>query len=198
MFPIDIEIGIPESPIRTDQMMLELMTASTAMSTSISLSAHTRVRSVLIFAWTVNILCIVPLLVFSILKDSQADLIGLGLVVIPLYISKIIESLHRVSDKINKVYSESEYIKMRLVEIFDVCEVQCKKCPNARINQPVGKHIVNLSRGILADLVTCDKETTITNLVINSFMWKTPHYTKYLDRTFVDDKTAMIRRLLTC
>ena len=120
------------------------------------------------------------------------------MVVIPLYISKIIESLHRVTDKINKVYSESEYIKMRLVEIFDVCEVQCKNCPNAQINQPVGKHIVNLSRGILADLVTCDKETTITSLVINSFMWKTPHYTKYLDRSFVDDKTAMIRKLLTC
>ena len=196
----DIEVGIQESPVRTEEMMLELMTASTKMSTSRSLSAHSisRVRFVLIGVWAVNILCIVPLFVYSVLKDSQADLIGLGLVVIPLYISKIIESLHRMSDKINKVYSESEYIKMRLVEIFDVCEVQCKNCPNAQINQPVGKHIVNLSRGILADLVTCDKETTITSLVINSFMWKTPHYTKYLDRSFVDDKTAMIRKLLTC
>ena len=196
----DIEVGIQESPVRTEEMMLELMTASTKMSTSRSLSAHSisRVRFVLIGVWAVNIICIVPLFVYSVLKDSQADLIGLGLVVIPLYISKIIESLHRMSDKINKVYSESEYIKMRLVEIFDVCEVQCKKCPNAQINQSVGKHIVNLSRGILADLVTCDKETTITSLVINSFMWKTPHYTKYLDRSFVDDKTAMIRKLLTC
>ena len=195
---VDIEIGIPESPIRTDKMMIELMTASTKMSTSKCLSAHSRVRSALIGVWMFNIICIVPFFVYAILRESEADLIGLGMVVVPLYISKIIESLHRVSDKINKVYSESEYIKMRLIEIFDMCEAQCKQCPNGQINQSVGKHIVNLSRGILADLVTCDKETTIKSLILNSFMWKTPHYTKYLDRSFVNDKTDIIRKMMTC
>ena len=198
MFSGDIEIAVPESPIRTDDIMRELMTASTKMSTSSCLSSHTRVRKVLIGVWLFNIICIVPFFVYAILRESEADLIGLGMVVVPLYISKIIESLQRVSDKINKVYSESEYIKMRLIEIFDACEMQCKFCPNAQLNQTVGKHIANLSRGILADLVTCDKETTIPNLVINSFMWKTPHYTKYLDRLFVNDKTDIIRKLLVC
>lgn len=198
MFSGDIENAVPESPIRTDNMMRELRTASTKMSTSSCLSSHTRVRKVLIGVWLFNIICIVPFFVYAILRDSQADLIGLGMVVVPLYISKIIESLQRVSDKINKVYSESEYIKMRLIEIFDACEMQCKNCPNAQINQSVGKHITNLSRGILADLVTCDKETTITSLILNSFLWKTPHYTKYLDRSFVNDKTDMIRKMLTC
>lgn len=195
---VDVEIGIPESPIRTDEMMIELMTASTAMSTSRSLTAHFRVRTVLIGVWMLNICCIIPFFVYAIIRDSQADLIGLGMVVVPLYISKTIESLQRVTDKINKVYSESEYIKMRLVEIFNACETKCKQCPNAQIEQSVGKHIVNLSRGILADLVTCDKETKIPSLIINSFMWKTPHYTKYLDRSFVNDKTTMIRKMLTC
>lgn len=195
---MDIEIGIQESPIRTDDMMRELMTASTKMSTSSCLSSHTRVRKVLIGVWLFNIVCIIPFFIYSIIHESQADLIGLGMVVVPLYISKIIESLQRVSDKINKVYSESEYIKMRLIEIFDACEMQCKFCTNAQLNQSVGKHIVNLSRGILADLVTCDKETTIPNLVINSFMWKTPHYTKYLDRSFVNYKTDMIRKIMAC
>ena len=194
----DIENAIPESPIRTDEMMLELMTASTRMSTSKSLTAHARVRSVLVGVWVFNIICIAPFVVYSIIHDSQADLVNLGMVIVPLYISKIIESLHSVSDKINKVYSESEYIKMRLVEIFDACEMQCKFCPNVQINQSVGKHITNLSRGILADLVTCDKETTIPNLLLNSIMWKTPHYTKYLDRSFVNDKTDLIRKMLTC
>lgn len=198
MFSGDIEIAVQESPVRTDDMMRELMTASTKMSTSSCLSSHTRVRKVLIGVWLFNIICIVPFFVHAILRESQADLIGLGMVVVPLYISKIIESLQRVSDKINKVYSESEYIKMRLIEIFDACEMQCKFCTNAQLNQSVGKHIVNLSRGILADLVTCDKEITIPNLVINSFMWKTPHYTKYLDRSFVNDKTDMIRKIMTC
>lgn len=195
---VDIEIDIPESPIRTDQMMTELMTASTAMSTSRSLSAHDRVRKVLIGVWVFNIMCFVFFFVYSIPRDSHADLIGLGVVIVPLYISKIIESLHGVADKLNKVYSESEYIKMRLIEIFDACEVKCKEYPNAQLNQSVGKYIMNLSRGILADLVTCEKETTITNLVINSFMWKTPHYTKYLDRSFVNDKTDIIRKMLKC
>ena len=195
---VDVEIGIPESPIRTDEMMIELMTASTAMSTSRSLTAHSRVRTVLIGVWMLNICCIIPFFVYAIIRDSQADLIGLGMVVVPLYISKTIESLQRVTDKINKVYSESEYIKMRLVEIFNACEMKCKQCPNAPIEQSVGKHIVNLSRGILADLVICDKETKIQSLIINSFMWKTPHYTKYLDRSFVNDKTTMIRKMLTC
>lgn len=195
---VDVEIGIPESPIRTDKMMIELMTASTSMSTSRSLSAHTRVRKVLIGVWLLNIICIIPFFVYAILRESEADLIGLGMVVVPLYISRTIESLQRVSDKINKVYSESEYIKMRLIEIFDACEVKCKQCPNGQLKQSVGKHIVNLSRGILADLVTCDKETTILNLVINSLMWKTPHYTKYLDRSFVNDKTDMIRKIMVC
>jgi hypothetical protein len=195
---VDVEIGIPESPIRTDKMMIELMLASTSMSTSRSLSAHTRVRKVLIGVWLFNIMCIIPFFIYAILRESEADLIGLGMVVVPLYISKIIESLHKVTEKINKVYSESEYIKMRLVEIFDACEVKCKQCPNGQINQVVGKHIVNLSRGILADLVTCDKETTIPSLIINSIMWKSPHYTKYLDRSFVNDKTDMIRKTLKC
>lgn len=198
MYPRDIENVIPESPIRTDEMMLELMTASTMMSVSESLSAHTRVRKVLIGVWLFNILCILPFFVVSIIHDSQPDLIGLGMVVVPFYISKIIESLHRMSEKITKVYSDSEYIKTRLVEIFDACEMQCKQCPNRQINQVVGKHIVNLSRGILADLITCDKETTIPSLVINSILWKSPHYTKYLDRSFVNDKTDMIRKILTC
>ena len=195
---IDVEIGVPESPIRTGEMMIELMTASTAMSTSRSLTAHSRVRTVLIGVWMLNICCIIPFIVYAIIRDSQADLIGLGMVVVPLYISKTIESLQRVTDKINKVYSESEYIKMRLVEIFYACDTKCKQCPNAQIEQSVGKHIVNLSRGILADLVTCDKEIKIPSLIINSFMWKTPHYTKYLDRSFVNDKTTMIRKMLTC
>lgn len=194
----DIEVGIPESPVKTEEMMYELMTASTALSTTKSLSAHSKVRSVLIGVWVINILSIVPFFIYSILKDSQGDLIGLGMVVIPLYISKIIESLNKVSDKINKVYSESEYIKMRIIEIFNACELRCRECPNEKINYSAGKYIVNLSRGILTDLATCDKETKISSLVVNSFMWKSPHYTKYLDRSLVNDKTGMILTMLKC
>ena len=192
----DLEVGIPESPIKTEEMMYDLMCASSALSTSKSLSAHSKVRSVLIGVWAINILCIVPFFVYSILQDSQADLIGLGMVVIPLYISKIIDSLNKVSDKLNKVYSDSEYIKLRLIEIFNACEEQTRKCPNGQINHSVGKYIVSLSRGILADIVTCEKEVKIKSLVLNSFMWKSPHYTKYLDRSFVNDKTMLIKTML--
>jgi hypothetical protein len=194
----DIEVGIPESPVKTEEMMYELMTASSALSTSESLSAHSKVRSVLIGVWMVNILCIVPFFVYSILRDSQADLIGLGMVVVPLYISKIIESLNKVSDKLNKVYSDSEYIKLRLIEIFDACEKQTRNCPNKQIKHSVGKYIVRLSRGILEDIATCDKETKIRSLIINSVMWKSPHYTKHLDRSFVNDKATLIKSLLEC
>ena len=194
----DLEVGIPESPIKTEEMMHDLMCASSALSTSESLLAHYNVRSVLIGVWAINILCIVPFFVYSILQDSQADLIGLGMVVVPLYISKIIESLNKVSDKLNKVYSDSEYIKARLIEIFNACEEQTRKCPNSHIKHSVGKYIVSLSRGILADIGTCDKETRIKSLVINSFFWKSPHYTKYLDRTFVNDKAMMIKTMLEC
>ena len=195
---MDIEVGIPESPIKTEEMMYDLMCASSALSTSKSLSAHSKVRSVLIGVWAINILCIVPFFVYSILQDSQADLIGLGMVVVPLYISKIIESLNKVSDKLNKVYSDSEYIKLRLIEIFNACEEQTRKCPNGQIKHSVGKYIVSLSHGILSDITTCDKETKIRNLVINSFMWKSPHYTKYLDRSFVNDKSSLIKSMLSC
>ena len=195
---MDIEVGIPESPIKTEEMMYDLMCASSALSTSKSLSAHSKVRSVLIGVWAINILCIVPFFVYSILQDSQADLIGLGMVVVPLYISKRIESLNKVSDKLNKVYSDSEYIKLRLIEIFNACEEQTRKCPNGQIKHSVGKYIVNLARGILSDITTCDKETKIKSLVINSFFWKSPHYTKYLDRTFVNDKTMLIKTMLEC
>ena len=194
----DIEVGIQESPIKTEEMMYDLMCATSALSTSKSLSAHSKVRSVLIGVWTINILCIVPFFVYSILQDSQADLIGLGMVVVPLYISKIIESLNKVSDKLNKVYSDSEYIKLRLIEIFNACEEQTRKCPNGQIKHSVGKYIVSLSHGILSDITTCDKETKIRNLVINSFMWKSPHYTKYLDRSFVNDKSSLIKSMLSC
>lgn len=194
----DIEVGITESPIRINEMMLELMTASTALSTAKVLSADPKVRSVLIGAWVINILCIVPFFVYAILKDSQGDLIGLGMVVVPLYISKIIESLNHMYRKINKVYSESEYIKRRLIEIFDACELRCRECPSEKINYSAGKNIVNLSRGILTDLATCEKETKVSNLIINSFMWKSPHYTKYLDRSFVNDKTGIILTMLKC
>ena len=170
----DIEVGIQESPIKTEEMMYDLMCATSALSTSKSLSAHSKVRSVLI------------------------DLIGLGMVVVPLYISKIIESLNKVSDKLNKVYSDSEYIKLRLIEIFNACEEQTRKCPNGQIKHSVGKYIVSLSHGILSDITTCDKETKIRNLVINSFMWKSPHYTKYLDRSFVNDKSSLIKSMLSC
>ena len=194
----DIEVGIPESPIKTEEMMYDLMCASSALSTSKSLSAHYKVRSVLIGVWAINILCIVPFFVYSILQDSQADLIGLGMVVVPLYISKIIESLNKVSDKLNKVYSDSEYIKLRLIEIFNACEEQTRKCPNGQIKHSVGKYIVSLARGILSDITACDKETKIKSLVINSFFWKSPHYTKFLDRTFVNDKTMLIKSMLGC
>ena len=194
----DIEVGIQESPVRTEEIMYDLMCATSALSTSKSLSAHSKVRSVLIAVWAINILCIVPFFVYSILKDSQADLIGLGMVVVPLYISKIIESLNKVSDKINKVYSDSEYIKLRLIEIFNACEEQTHKCPNEQIKHSLGKYIVSLSRGILSDIATCDKETTVKSLVINSVMWKSPHYTKYLDRSFVNDKSMLIKSLLMC
>ncbi len=194
----DLEAGIPESPIKTEEMMYDLMCASSALSTSKSLSAHSKVRSVLIGVWVINILCIVPFFVYSILQESQADLIGLGMVVIPLYISKIIESLNKVSDKLNKVYSDSEYIKLRLIEIFNACEEQTRKCPNGQLKHSVGKYIVSLSRGILADIVTCEKEVKIKSLVLNSFMWKSPHYTKYLDRSFVNDKTMLIKSMLEC
>ena len=56
---MDIEVGIPESPIKTEEMMYDLMCASSALSTSKSLSAHSKVRSVLIGVWAINILCIV-------------------------------------------------------------------------------------------------------------------------------------------
>jgi hypothetical protein len=195
----DLEVGIPESPIRTKDIMLELMTASTAMSTAKCLtSAHSKIRSVMFGAWMINILTIMPFFIYAILRDSQGDLIGLGMVVIPLYISKIIESLNKISDKTSKVYSESEYIKMRLIEISEECETQRRKCPGGEVSQSAGKHIMNLSRGILADLTTLNKETQLSCLIIDSILWKSPRYTKYLDKSFVNDKTTIIKSILKC
>lgn len=194
----DIEINIQESPVSTEVMMRDLMYASSALSTSKCLLANSKVRAVLTCVWVANIMCIVPFFVYSILKDSQADLVGLGMVVVPLYISKIIESLNKVTDKINKVYSDSESIKMRIVEIFSACEERVRKCPKEPIKHAAGKYITSLTSGILSDISICDKETRTSSLVINSFLWKNPHYTKFLDKAFVYEKSIMIISLLKC
>ena len=192
----DLASGITESPVGTDEMMLDLMAACTELSTAKSLSAHARVRQVLIGVWVINIMCIVPIFVLSFTKKNQGDVIGLGMVVIQLYVAKIIESLNKLYDKLTRIYSESEYIRLRLVEIFSACEEQHRKFPNAAIRFTVGKYIISLSRGILADIADCTKETKITSIIINSFMWKSPHYTKFLDRTFVNDKAIIIKSML--
>ena len=194
----DIEAGIPESPVNVDEMMVDLMTASTELSTAKSLSSHTKVRKVLIGVWVINILCIVPIFVLSFIRKNDGNVIGIGMVVVQLYISKIIESLNKLYDKLTKIYSETEYIKLRLIEIFNACEDHHRRCPNEDIKYSTGKYIVNLSRGILSDISTCDKETRISSIIINSVMWKSPHYTKFLDRSFVNDKAGIIRSLLKC
>jgi hypothetical protein len=192
----DIESGITESPVGTDEMMLDLMAACIELSTAKSLSAHARVRKVLIGVWVVNIMFVVPIFVLSFTKKNQADVIGLGMVVIQLYVAKIIESLNKLYDKLTRIYSESEYIRMRLVEIFSACEEHRRNFPNAEIRFTAGKYIISLSRGILADIADCSKETKIINVIINSFMWKSPLYAKFLDRTFVNDKAIIIKSIL--
>ena len=195
---MDIEVGssISQSPIRTDDMLHELMIASTALGTTGSLEALTRARHVLIGIWILNICSIIPLLVYTILKDTKGNLIALGMVVIPLYISKMIESLNKTTDKITKVVSESDTIRMRIMEIFDECKEQRTRFIDGQILQSVAIYITSLSRGILSDLAMYEKDTDSWSLIFDSFMWKIPRHTKYLDRTFVNEKAKIIFSML--
>lgn len=196
---MDLESGrssISQSPVKTDDMLHELMIASTALGTTAGLEALTRARHVLIGIWILNICSIIPLLVYTILKDTKGNLIALGMVVIPLYISKMIESLNKTTDKITKVVSESDTIRMRIMEIFDECKEQRTHFIDGQILQPVAIYITSLSRGILSDLVMYEQDTDSWSLIFDSFMWKIPRYSKYLDRTYVNEKAKIIFSML--
>ena len=177
-------------------MLHELMIASTALGTTGSLEALTRARHVLIGIWILNICSIIPLLVYTVLKDTKGNLIALGMVVIPLYISKMIESLNKTTDKITKVVSESDTIRMRIIEIFDECKEQRTHFIDGQIRQSVAMYIVSLARGILSDLAMYKKDTDTWSIIFDSFMWKIPRYSKYLDRTFVNEKAKIIFSML--
>jgi len=177
-------------------MLHELMIASTALGTTGGLEALSRARHVLIGIWILNICSIIPLLVYTILKDTKGNLIALGMVVIPLYISKMIESLNKTTDKITKVVSESDTIRMRIMEIFDECKDQRTHFIDGQILQPAAIYITSLSRGILSDLVMYEQDTDSWSLIFDSFMWKIPRHLKYLDRTYVNEKAKIIFSML--
>jgi hypothetical protein len=154
-------------------------------------NGHKRIGNTMIFFWVFHIVSVAILTLFTILPpDNDTVLLGSLMIILQLMVTKIFESLNKMYDNCMRIQSNVSDIQMTILNILK--EYNDFIITNAKLLDHVTEHLSILNERIIADLEAYSRNMHILTIVGNSFLWKSPEYTPYLEKDVIRDKFATI------
>ena len=153
---------------------------------------HKKISHLMIFFWVVHFVS-TGALAFFVLKDendNDATLIGTLMVILQLMITKIFESSNKLYDNCMRIQSnvaDINYTILGLIrdyhDLFD---------RGININDRVKERLKKLNDRVVDDLEAYERNMHIFTLFVNSFFWKSPEYTPFLEKNVIRDNFVSI------
>ena len=157
-------------------------------------NGHKRIGHTMIFFWVFHIVAVAIMTLFTILPpESDSVLIGTFMIILQLMVTKIFESLNKMYDNCMRIQSNVSDIQMTILNILK--DYNDFIWVNADLNDHVTEYLSVLNERIITDLDAYSRNMQMLNIVGNSFLWKSPEYTPYLEKDMIRDKftTIMVR-----
>lgn len=206
-FQTDTVVEIDSSPTSDmnefDGSLPEFRSILDVMATKLHENGSDNVRRVLFGMWFVHFVSMILIVWFSFTTNQggDSDRLGLFMIVLQLYFAKILKSLNQMHDATTAIQSDSRSIQEDIVEISKIYNEKKQEYGIILTSQnyiivisDLEHRLRNLATYILKDLrMYMDSLKTIP-LIVNSFLWKSPHYKKYLERDAVNEAVRIINR----
>ncbi|AGE56378.1 hypothetical protein PBCVNEJV1_649R [Paramecium bursaria Chlorella virus NE-JV-1] len=149
---------------------------------------HKKIGRIMIFFWSLHVVATVLLTVFLFRHPDDNVIIGTFLIILQLMIGKIFESANKMYDNCMRVQSNVADIKSNMIDIFREYKDLADK--HVELQPDIVSSIEILNDRILEDLRVYSRNMCAFNIVINSFLWKSPEYTPFLEKDAIRDKFA--------
>lgn len=204
-FKPDTVVEIDESPTSDmnefDGSLPEFRIVLDVMAMKLHEDGSDKVRSVLFGMWFIHFVSMILIVWLSFTVNQSSDRLGLFMIVLQLYFAKILKSLNQMHDKTTAIQSDSRSIQEDIVEISKIYNEKKQEYRNILTSQnyimvisDLEHRLRNLATYILKDLRMYIDSLRILPLIVNSFLWKSPHYKKYLERDAVNEAVRIINR----
>jgi len=172
--------------------LVDFMNSLDRMNRDIRPDGHSRIRKIMGMFWIVHMMLTITMTIMIIRQDLVV-LMSTFLVILQLYITKIFESLNRIYDKAMIVQSNMRYVRADMIDIAKRYATQMSLAMTEEhmsllyidVIENASTRIKNLSQFIEKDVEAFVDDMKIVSLVINALLWKSPEYTRYLEKDAV-------------
>jgi hypothetical protein len=152
---------------------------------------HKKIGHTMIFFWAFHIIATaIMTLLIIIPPDTDNMLISTFMIILQLMVTKIFESTNKMYENCMRIQSNVSDIKMTILNILK--EYNDFIWTNADLHDHVTEYLSILNGRIIADLEAYSRNMHLLNIIGNSFLWKSPEYTPYLEKGVIQDKFATI------
>lgn len=153
---------------------------------------HKKISHLMIFFWFVHFVS-TGVLAFVVLKDrndNDGSLIGTLMVILQLMITKIFESSNKLYDNCMRIQSNVADINFTILGLIrDYHELLDRGIDT---NERAKERLKKLNDRVIENLEAYERNMHIFTLFVNSFFWKSPEYTPFLEKDVIRDNFVTI------
>lgn len=154
-------------------------------------NGHEKIARIMTCIWCLHLIATGIIVYFIVAPGHDDTSFGTYLIVLQLMVSKIFESSNRMYDNCMMIQSNTADIKetiLRLIkDYYDVFEQKHTSEFVHDIN-----YISILDERIKDDLLAYSRNMHTWTIILNSFFWKSPEHTPFLEKDAIRDKLIMI------
>lgn len=172
--------------------LVDFMNSLDRMNKNIRPDGHSKIRKIMGMFWICHMILTITMTII-IIRQELVVLMSTFLVILQLYITKIFESLNRTYDKAMVVQTNVRYVRADMIEIAKRYATQLNFAMTEEhmnlmyvdVIDNASTRIKNLSQFIEKDVDAFIDDMKIASLIINALLWKSPEYTRYLEKDAV-------------
>lgn len=172
--------------------LVDFMNSLDRMNKDITPDGHGKIRKIMGMFWIFHMILTITMTIV-IIRQELVVLMSTFLVILQLYITKIFESLNRMYDKAMVVQTNVRYVRADMIEIAKRYATQLNLAMTEEhmnlmyidVIDNASTRIKNLSQFIEKDVDAFIDDMNIASLIINALLWKSPEYTRYLEKDAV-------------
>ncbi|NBR46869.1 MAG: hypothetical protein EBT68_07140 [Verrucomicrobia bacterium] len=172
-------------------ILQNLCNTITSIQSRVKPYGHKKIGRIMIFFWFVHLAATAALTILLIRDQANNALIGTFMIILQLMVTKIFESANKMYENCMRIQSNVSDINITILHAIKQYHAWMKK-NNTNMYDDVSDMFDALNEHILQDLETYSKNMHVWSILVNSFLWKSPEFTPYLEKDAIKDRISAI------
>lgn len=181
-----------DGAIKDPTVIQNIKTTIDSIPGIIRTDGHKKISRMMIFYWGLHFIATAIMTTFVILdKENQnSQLVGTLMVILQLMISKIFESSNKMYDNCMRIQSNVADINITILGL--IRDYHCLLNKGIHNNERSKERLTKLNDRVVENLQAYKRNMHILTLFVNSFFWKSPEYTPFLEKDAIRDNFITI------